>query len=98
MDLIEFLLDSGADLNARTKWGDTVGHYAACFASYEALKFLLEEGVDLVNENNGKNCFQWAFYAKSMGRQKVSNFNLMEELVRFHAKISGNTIFIFKRR
>ena len=58
VDVIEYLLDSGADVNARTKWGDTAGHYAACFASYEALKFLLEEGVDLVKENIGKYFFQ----------------------------------------
>lgn len=47
VDLIEYLLDSGADLNARTKWGDAPIHYAACFTSYEAFKFLLEEGADL---------------------------------------------------
>ena len=47
MDLIEYLLDSGADLNARTKWGDAPIHYAACFSSYDAFKFLLEEGADL---------------------------------------------------
>ena len=47
MDLIDYLLDSGADLNARTKWGDAPIHYAACFTSYEAFKFLLEEGADL---------------------------------------------------
>ena len=54
VDVIEFLLDFGANLNARTKWGDTPGHYAACFASFEALKFLIEEGVDMKKETPGK--------------------------------------------
>ena len=54
VDVIEFLLDFGANLNARTKWGDTPGHYAACFASFEALKFLIEEGVDMEKETPGK--------------------------------------------
>ena len=54
VDIIEFLLDFGANLNARTKWGDTPGHYAACFASFEALKFLIEEGVDMEKETPGR--------------------------------------------
>ena len=46
-ELIEYLLDSGADLNARTTWGDAAINYAAGFASCEAFRFLLEEGADL---------------------------------------------------
>ena len=54
MDVIEYLLNAGTELNARTKWGDTAGHYAACFASYRALRFLLEEGVDLEKDKSCK--------------------------------------------
>ena len=54
MDVLEYLLDAGADLNARTKWGDTAGHYAALFATYDALKFLIEEGVDLDKDETCK--------------------------------------------
>lgn len=69
MDVIEYLLDHGADINARTKWGDTTGHYAAQFASYEALKFLLEEGVDLVKEGNGICFFQKGTLFTEYGRK-----------------------------
>ena len=54
VDLIEYLIDSGAALNARTKWGDAPIHYAACFSSYEAFKFLLEEGADLTRNEISK--------------------------------------------
>ena len=54
VDLIEYLIDSGAALNARTKWGDAPIHYAACFSSYEAFKFLLEEGADLTRNDISK--------------------------------------------
>ena len=54
MDVLEYLLNAGADLNARTKWGDTAGHYAALSATYEALRFLVEEGIDLDRDKTCK--------------------------------------------
>ena len=63
VDVIEFLLDFGANLNARTKWGDTPGHYAACFASFEALKFLIEEGVDMEKETPGKFSNRYIYWS-----------------------------------
>ena len=53
MNVLEYLLSKGADLNARTKWGDTAGHYAALSAKYEALRYLLEKGIDV---NKDKMC------------------------------------------
>lgn len=46
-DTIECLLDAGADLNARTDWGDTAFHYAALKGTYQVLRFLCEEGIDV---------------------------------------------------
>ena len=54
MELIKYLLDVGAELNARTTWGDAAIHYAACFSSYEAFRFLLEEGADLEKNEHRK--------------------------------------------
>ena len=54
VDVLEYLLNAGADLNARTKWGDTAGHYAALSATYEALRFLVEEGIDLDKDKTCK--------------------------------------------
>ncbi|TRY72083.1 hypothetical protein TCAL_00198 [Tigriopus californicus] len=44
---MELLLDKGADLNARTLWGDTAAHYAALGGTIEVLKFLCSEGINL---------------------------------------------------
>jgi ankyrin repeat protein len=47
VDVIELLLDNGADLGARTEWGDTAGHYAARHGTFDVLQFLCEEGVSV---------------------------------------------------
>ena len=36
-DVVERLLEAGADLNARTEWGDTPVHYAAQYSRYEVI-------------------------------------------------------------
>ncbi len=45
--ILETLLDAGADLNARTSWGDTAIHNAALSGTLDSLKFLLEEGISV---------------------------------------------------
>ena len=44
---IECLLAHGAELNARTEWGDTAAHYAALSGSLEVLNFLCKEEISL---------------------------------------------------
>ena len=46
-DVVERILEAGADLNARTEWGDTPFHYAALHGGYEVLRFLCEEGAEI---------------------------------------------------
>jgi ankyrin repeat protein len=45
-EVVEFLLEHGADLNARDKYGDTPLHYAAAFGHPETVRLLLERGTD----------------------------------------------------
>ena len=47
MDLIKYLLDYGANLNAATVWGDTAAHYAARFGSPNVFKYLIDRGIEV---------------------------------------------------
>ena len=46
-DVVARILAAGADLNARTEWGDTPIHYAAKSSSYETIRFLCEKGAEI---------------------------------------------------
>ena len=46
-DVVERLLEAGADLNARTEWGDTPVHYAAQYSRYEVIKQLVDKGAEI---------------------------------------------------
>ena len=48
------ILSAGADLNARTEWGDTPAHYAAAFSSYEVLRHLIDKGCEVHKSNECK--------------------------------------------
>ena len=41
VDTVECLLDAGANLNARTIWGDTAAHYAALEGTFEVLQIFV---------------------------------------------------------
>ena len=43
-EVIRYLLGKGADIHARTLWGDTAAHYAALYSSCQVLSCLVEEG------------------------------------------------------
>ena len=45
--VIDRILESGADINARTKWGDTPVHYAAMYSLYEVLRQLIDKGAEV---------------------------------------------------
>lgn len=48
----ELLLNSGANLNARTEWGDTVIHPTAMYGAVDMLEYLLDEGISIAKEGN----------------------------------------------
>jgi len=41
------LIDGGADINARTLWGDTAAHYCGRWSSHHLLEYLLNEGIEV---------------------------------------------------
>ena len=51
-EIITFLLEKGADINARNRDGNTALHAAAFLGRAEAVKLLLEHGVDVNVRNN----------------------------------------------
>ena len=53
-DVVERILKAGADLNARTEWGDTPAHYAAQYSCYEVLRQLIEKGAEVDKPANCK--------------------------------------------
>ncbi len=59
VDVIRLLLDSGAELNARTAWGDTAVHYAGRFGTADVLEFLLEKGIDVDKPQGKYICLIW---------------------------------------
>ena len=56
VDVIELLLDGGAELNARTAWGDTAAHYAARWGTFDVLQFLCEEGISVQKPKSKTHC------------------------------------------
>ena len=45
--MVERILTSGADLNARTEWGDTPAHHAAAYSCYDVLRPLIDKGCEV---------------------------------------------------
>jgi ankyrin repeat protein len=46
-DVINYLLDRGADISARDTWGSTPLHYAAADGSAKLTRYLLERGAEI---------------------------------------------------
>ena len=53
VDTVKYLLEKGADITAKTGWGDTVAHYAALSGCAMVLEYLVELGCP-VGKENGK--------------------------------------------
>ena len=54
IEVVERILLAGADLNARTEWGDTPAHYAAAYSRYEVLRYLIDKGCEVHKPNECK--------------------------------------------
>jgi ankyrin repeat protein len=52
MDLVQLLLDQGADIDHPNKIGDTLLLDAAWVGHYEVVKLLLDRGADIHHQNN----------------------------------------------
>ena len=51
-NIIRFLLAKGADIGARTRWGDTAAHYAALKGTKEVLDLVCAEGASIVKDKD----------------------------------------------
>ena len=62
-DVIQFLIDQGANLKAITLWGETATHYAALHGTPAALECLIDEGCPV-----GKPCCKITILTASMNK------------------------------
>ncbi len=53
IDVAKVLLGGGADLNARTVWGDTAAHYCGRWGPHELLEFMLDRGIEVHKSKGG---------------------------------------------
>ena len=79
VDVIKLLLDSGATLSIRTKWGDTAAHYAARFSTPAILKYLIEAGIEVdkpaMNELEEASLADF-FLKQNVGESEAEDFRL----------------------
>lgn len=54
LEYIQFLLDAGADVNARNKSGETPAHIVARIDADDVFQLLLEYGADIYIRNNSQ--------------------------------------------
>ncbi|MCD6035908.1 MAG: ankyrin repeat protein [Rickettsiales bacterium] len=58
LDVMQLLIDYGADVNAQNSYGQTALHYAARYSKLNAFVFLVEHGANInIRDNAGKTCF-----------------------------------------
>ena len=65
LEIVKLLLQNGADVNAKNKWGETPLHYAAVFDHKEIARVLLDAGADInAKDNDGQTAFKVVSSAK----------------------------------
>lgn len=84
VNLVQFLIDYGADINAKDKYGWTPLHYAVLYERYDAARFFLDKGADPnVEEINGRTPLYCAAERDNVGMlslllNKGANFRVID--------------------
>ncbi|AGF85017.1 repeat protein [Moumouvirus goulette] len=100
VDLIEFLIDIGGNINAVDKDGFTPLSSACCFGNYNVVEFLIKNGAN-INNDKKSDIFKYLCY----GQEKICSLLLDHGLIVdlnnkneingiFHIIKSGNVSFL----
>jgi hypothetical protein len=89
-ELINLLLEKGADINARTANGNTPLNLAVIGSQKEIAEPLLDKGVKLNLEN--QNFTNLLFLSSSAGIKRIVDIALKKEVDFFYVKGGGNTL------
>ncbi|HEY1521153.1 MAG TPA: ankyrin repeat domain-containing protein [Solirubrobacteraceae bacterium] len=81
---VAWLLDHGADPNARLYQGCGALHLAAAFGAIESVRLLIGAGVDIerTNDFNGANAVGWAEYVLEQERPGDAGVDAVRDLLR----------------
>ncbi len=61
LDTVKWLVEQGADLQAKNKYGWTALHFAAINQHLDTVKWLVEKGADVnAKDNGGRTVLSWA--------------------------------------
>ncbi|MCC6003801.1 MAG: ankyrin repeat domain-containing protein [Thermofilum sp.] len=91
VDVVRLLLEHGAEVNARNKYGETPLHRAAAYGRADAARLLLEHGADV----NARDEYGWTplHVAALQGRADVARL-LLEHGADVNVRTTGAIVFV----
>ena len=92
-DVVEFLLENGADLRARADTGQTALHWAVVGGNVSTIKLLLERGAPLEELNaHGGTVLGQALWSFINGDAEIEYVPMVETLLAAGAKIEAGSL------
>ena len=86
-DMVQLLIDKGADLNFKNKNGDSPVKYAIKYQNYNILNMLLDNGADTeIKDNTGKTPLIYLLATSKLNTNKIK---MIKSLVKHNAKINN---------
>lgn len=82
---IKLLVEKGADVNQKNKYGDTALCYAARRANFEAAKYLIEHGADPDHKNKeGRTALDFAIDKLALHQSEKAEYNKVIQFLEKH--------------